>query len=196
MFEAEFGGVERDARCAATVGDRFREERLVVDFFAADRMAEFGEMNADLMGTAGFESALKKRVTIEKLDWLDVSDRSLADVGQVGAATTAVATIADQARFDSLFLDPARNDGEITTRDRVQAELLAKMAFGFNGTGEDHQTTGLAIEPMDWPDLWQLNLAAAPLWMAFGWRLLLAALTRDHLRNEFIESRLDLFALL
>jgi len=76
--EAEFGGVESEAGSGdlrrytspltlalfppRRIFDPGEMEFRAIDFFAADRVALFGEVDADLMGAAGFEFVLDEGV--------------------------------------------------------------------------------------------------------------------------------------
>ena len=68
----------RRARGGAFVCARLALERPIVDTFAAHRVTEFGEMNADLMGTAGLEAARDERVMRQSFFCMNVRDGGFA----------------------------------------------------------------------------------------------------------------------
>ena len=120
----------------------------MVDFVAADRMAQLGKMDADLMGAARLQPAFDQRVIAQKFQGPDVRYRGLADVGQGRAAAAAVAPIADQAVGDRLGLDPARHHRQIAAMRGMLAKLLRQELLGLAGPGEDDQAAGVAVQPM------------------------------------------------
>src|SRR3989442_15699305 len=62
MVEAEAGGVQRDARRAATVRKRAAVRRTVVDPFATQRGASLAEVDAHLMCPPRLQATLDQRV--------------------------------------------------------------------------------------------------------------------------------------
>ena len=93
VLEAEFGGVEGQPRGAAFVLEHLAVGPLRVHLVAADRVAGFREVNADLVRAARFQPAREQRVTRQPLLDRDVRDRFLPNVGQsrAAAATDAFA---------------------------------------------------------------------------------------------------------
>ena len=74
--EGKFGGVEGVAGSGADVGVGRLAWRMGVEFFAAERMADFGEVYADLVGAAGFEAAFDDGVVAEMFHGADVGNGS------------------------------------------------------------------------------------------------------------------------
>ena len=70
-------------------------------------MADFGEVDADLVRAAGFQAAFDDRVAGELLHGADVGDRPLRALrrfAQRRAAAQAVAAVADEPGVDRLRL--------------------------------------------------------------------------------------------
>src|SRR5262249_3011074 len=65
----------------------------------------------------------------------------------------------DQARDDFLGPQVAWDNGEITARDRMGAELLPQPLFGGEGAGENHQAAGAFVEAMHDTQAGQRSLA-------------------------------------
>src|SRR5258708_5507019 len=112
MEETQFGGVKGKPRGVAFVLEPCAVRFVQIDFVAANGMAELGQVYADLMGPAGFQTAGKDGVALEPFDHVHVGDRVLALVGEVSAAAPAVAAVADEARGDSLFAKKSDDDGQ------------------------------------------------------------------------------------
>ena len=99
-------------------------------------MADFGQVNADLMRAARFQPAFDDRVAGELLHRPDVRDRPLCAFGRFAqrrAAAEAVAAVADQPGVDRLrLLDAAVDDGHIGPLHFVPGEhadqLLLRLA--------------------------------------------------------------------
>ncbi len=96
MDEAQFGGVQGEAGCTAFVGAYVSFHIAVIHFLAADRVAELGEMNANLVRATGFQSTRNQRVTRKPFGCFDVSDRCFSGPRRLAAAAASVATITHQ----------------------------------------------------------------------------------------------------
>lgn len=72
--EGELSGVEGVSRGAAGVLLRLAAEGMGINFFAAEAVAEFRKVNADLMGAAGFEAAFEDGVMGKMLEGANVGD--------------------------------------------------------------------------------------------------------------------------
>jgi hypothetical protein len=77
-----------------------------------------------------------------------VRDRALAFTGRDAAAAPAVASVADQLRFDPSRFRLAAHQGNVGSVRRVIAELIAEMFGGNRIAGEDDQSAGVAIQPV------------------------------------------------
>src|SRR2546421_984651 len=138
MHESENARVEHRAR-------RFDlRTRVVADIhaFADQRVAELGQMDANLMLPPGFEAALDQGRTRERSDRPDVRDRTLrlgrnSSPGSpevaVGAAES-VAAIHDQVGFDALRGDRAethlvmdRRSEEHTSELQSRSDLVCRL---------------------------------------------------------------------
>jgi hypothetical protein len=99
MGESESMGVQCVAR------ERDFEWRIVpgsIDGLADDRMSDFGQVDADLVGTAGLQSACEAGRRVAKfLDDLIVRDGGSAVHGSASYPSPAIASIGDQRQIDS-----------------------------------------------------------------------------------------------
>jgi hypothetical protein len=74
MMKSEAGGVEGLARSIACVGLWWLALDVRIDLLAAERVTDFGEVDADLVRSARFEAALQDRVTGQVLERTEVGD--------------------------------------------------------------------------------------------------------------------------
>src|SRR6516162_8460783 len=88
--------------------------------------------------------------------------RFLPDIGLIGAAAPAVATIAEEARGDPLRRNEAGHHGEITADDGMGVELFTQAALGGHRAREDNESARLLIEPLDDPQTLQRPFADPP----------------------------------
>src|SRR5439155_2538829 len=114
--------------------------------FAAARVTQLGQVNANLMRPAGFPPTTDYGIPGQLFNKLNVRDGLFADARQLGAATAAIAAISDQAGGNALRRKQARNDRQISAKDSVGTKLLSQSSFGRDGASEDHQAAGLLID--------------------------------------------------
>src|SRR3954447_4295808 len=119
MNESELRGVKCLAGCAAGIGHWRLTGRMRVELFAAERVADLGKVNADLVRPAGFEAAFEDGVVVQMFHWADMRHGSLRALRQAltpalcrreresDAAAEAVAAIAGQPGVDRLRFDAA-----------------------------------------------------------------------------------------
>ena len=149
MLEAEFGGVQHEPWGEAGVGDDFAGRQLAVDLVAANRVARFAQVDADLVRPPRFQPALQERVAGQRLDRRNVRHGPLALAGERRTPPPAVATVFDEDRRDRLRRHRPGDQRQIPPRHGVQLELQAQAAFGVGTPGEDEQPARLLVEPVD-----------------------------------------------
>src|SRR6266487_3128671 len=101
------------------------------------------------MRPAGFQLTANERITSQFFDQFNIGDRLLADTRQLGAAATAVASIADQTSSYALRLDRAENNGKISSKNGVRTELLSQTLLRRNGARENHQAACFFVDPVN-----------------------------------------------
>jgi hypothetical protein len=74
--EGEGGGVEGLAGSATGFGLRRLADFMRVDFFSAETVADFGQVDADLMCAARFKAAFEDGVVAEVIEGADVGNRA------------------------------------------------------------------------------------------------------------------------
>src|SRR5258708_40334186 len=95
----------------------------VIDFFATDRVTQFGQVYANLVRPPRLQAARQERVSAQTLDDVNVGNRLLTLFWKVGAAAPAVAPVAHQIGAYPLRRDRPGHDREVAARDRVRVEL-------------------------------------------------------------------------
>ena len=138
-------------RGAALVLEHLAVRPLRVHLVAADRVAGFREVNANLVRAARFQPAREQRVTRQPLLDRDVRDRFLPNVGQSRAAAATVPAILNQVRAERLGAQDARHDRQVAADDRVFAELQAEGALRQHRPREDDQPARFLVEPVNDP---------------------------------------------
>ena len=128
-----------------------------VHAFADQRMAEFGQVDPNLMLASGFEAAFDQRGAGQGSDRPDVRNRSFC-LDRSGALRTAevsmraaqsVATIQQEKRFDPLRGDGAVRNGVIDAIDGVLAELRCQRALRMGSPRKHHQAARILVESMN-----------------------------------------------
>lgn len=152
MDESQFGRVQCQPWSSTKVAQRLLEQRLAIDFVAADVVSSFGQMNADLVCPTGFQPAGDHRIAGQLFDRLHMCDGSLADRGESCAAATPIAAVAHQPQVDGLGGNIAMGHCQISSMDRMPAKLLDESPFGQGGAGEHHQPARFAVEAVDGAD--------------------------------------------
>lgn len=112
-------------------------------------MAGFAEVDSDLVGSAGLQTAFDFCVfASDRLNRGDVSDCALgARTGTTAA--DAVPSIANKGRFDRhRLLDPSMYDCDIRSLDCMLLEHTDERDRGFAIEREQHQPARIPIEPM------------------------------------------------
>jgi hypothetical protein len=82
MYKSQLRGMEGQARSAARVNLGGTAWLSIVYFFPANRMAELRQMNANLVRSAGFQSAAYDRIMAKLFDGLDIGNRFFANAMQ------------------------------------------------------------------------------------------------------------------
>ena len=96
MFETQIDRVQCHPAYLAVVDHwRFPQSTAVFDV-ATDRMTEFGQVDTNLIGTSGFQTAFQLAVLSNLLQCSKVCYRPFALCCVGGAAAQAVASIANQ----------------------------------------------------------------------------------------------------
>src|SRR5438552_3910639 len=129
MREAKFGCVQGKARGAAFIDNRRALQWAIVDALAADGMAEFPQMDANLVRAPRLQPARDERVSGQGFLDGDVGDGFFAGVFQRRTTAPAVAAIAHQNALDRSRRDLAFDDSEIAPHDGVLAELMSQAAL-------------------------------------------------------------------
>jgi len=153
MVETKAGGVQCQAGSAALVWDWLAVHGPIVNALAADGSAAFPKVNAELVRTACLEPALDQRVIPQLFQDVHMSDRPLTLSGLGAASAAAVASVSDQARFDTPRFRPTADDGPVTAFGTMRAKLPAKVAFGSNGARENDEPRSFLIEPVNCSNL-------------------------------------------
>ncbi len=131
-------GVKHEARGVAAVGDRLAGRGGAVLWIAAERMALFGEVNSDLMRSAGFQPALNERVIAKCFQREDVRYGRFAAFRVGCASAPAVAAVVRDQRLDPLRDRMTKNDCVISALEVVRAEQVGQRLLRGGRASEDH----------------------------------------------------------
>src|SRR5207253_3005875 len=126
--------------------------RPIVDALSAQGRPGLAEVDAYLVRPPGFKATLNQGVLSERFHHADMRHRPLPHSRLGRAAAPAVAAVADQIRLNPPRLGPAANHGQVAPLDRVRPKLPAQARLGFAAEGEDDESTGLFIQPVDRAD--------------------------------------------
>ena len=149
MFKSESLGVKRLAMEGGLAAGAVAG---TVDRVSDDGVPDIGEMDADLVGPAGFEPACDERGhRSETFDDAIMGDGVLALAGHASDASAEVAAIGDQGSVHGAGGggDAALDNGDILALDVVGLEKFLKSADGFGSTGQGEGARGVHIEPVD-----------------------------------------------
>lgn len=127
MIEGQGGRVEGLSRSTACVLDRRSIGQFAIDCIAAQDVAGFGQVDTDLVGTAGFQLAFDQAVGSDFFDRSDVRDRALlggiGGIDSCGLGTAvSIATVADQHGVEGLLLGMPVHDGMVLADHPVMLE--------------------------------------------------------------------------
>src|SRR4051812_36940067 len=104
MLKTQLGSMQEQTRTIASQHG-FSTRPFDVDLFAANRVAELAQMDADLMCASCFQPARKESKTRQALQHAYMGDRLFPGARRATAAP-AVASIACELRTDHLRLHP------------------------------------------------------------------------------------------
>src|SRR5262249_39980457 len=140
MEEAEPGRVEAEA------ADRVA--RAAVEAVADDRMAQLGELDAELVAPSGPEAQLEERRVGPACHHPVVRDGGPAGLG---VAPDAQPLVLDEpgGQRAGVGADPALDDGGVDAPGAPLLELGLEVALGPGGRGEDQETGRFPVEAVD-----------------------------------------------
>ena len=154
MFERQLSGVECHSANAAFVFDRRHAEWAAIFDVSADRMAEFGKMDADLIRATGFQRAFDftVRLLVNRLECLkrfEMSRRVFSDRSIRRASAKSIAAVPDELRCDRLIFNFPRDQCQVFSNSRVLSKLMDDFGLSFLVASENKQPAGVAIDAMD-----------------------------------------------
>src|SRR5439155_15715517 len=115
-----------------------------------DRMPERRELGAELTPPPRHEHQLEHRRAPGALEHAVAGDRFLA-AASVAREPNAQGAVLDEGSGERALrvADDALHAGHVDTLGRARAKLRLERLLHREGSGEDEQTGGLTIEPMD-----------------------------------------------
>jgi hypothetical protein len=123
--------------------------RAVVDALAAQWRATLAQMNANLMRTAGLESAFDECMVSELLHDPHMCNSVLAGFGRRCTPAPAISPVSNQIRFEAARRRAAANHSQVATLDGVRAKLTAEIALGLRRSGKHQQSARLLVETVN-----------------------------------------------
>ena len=125
-----------------------------VGLVGEDRVADVGQVDADLVGPARLRLAAHQGEAPEPLDHLVEGHRLLAAVlGAADRHLLAVGRVEADRPLDvvAVALGDARHQRQVFLVDRPLLELGGELAVGQVVLGDEQQARGVAVEPVDDP---------------------------------------------
>jgi len=136
--------------------------RIAVDRVPQHRVAQVGEVNANLVGAPRPQLRLRERGPREPLQWPhDGLSRAPARPRRQGGAAGPRARAADPARDKLLAFQVPAHERDVATLHRVGAELALQVLGGRVGKGQHHHARGVPVETVHDQDA--PVMAGAPL---------------------------------
>jgi hypothetical protein len=148
MIEAQDGSMQRQSGRAAVVRQGLAVHGTIVNPFAAQRRSAFSQVNAHLVGAAGFQATFDQHKVAQVFHDADVRYGALPGTGSGSTATSAIASILNQTGLDPPFPDPTADDCQVTALDGVSAKLFSQVALGRRRPAENHQAASIAVQPV------------------------------------------------
>src|SRR5262249_35187889 len=157
VFKTEACRVKGQSGRAAIVRERLAVNRAVVDSFTTERHSGLAQMNAHLVGAAGFQPAFDQRVISQLLDRTHMRDGPLARAGLRSASAPAIPSVGNQIRFDARIFRPTANYAQVAPLYVVSSKLATKIPLGQWRESENHESARLLIEPVNRPQAANLS---------------------------------------
>lgn len=116
--------------------------------FAAEGVAALGEMNANLVGTAGLQVTVAQAAPVVLFQHANIGDRDLSFLAGLAAAT-AIPPVFDEAGFVAALGWISHDKGEVSSKNGMPGELLDQLLAGRGVSGEHQEPAGISIESMN-----------------------------------------------
>jgi hypothetical protein len=153
VHESKLGRMKYLSRRSAGIVFGRLTESMGIELLAAQAMADFGQVNANLVRATSFQSAFDNGVIAEVLHRPHVCDSLLGALGSLAlwrAAAEAIAAVANEPGVDGLrLIDPAMYDGHVRSLDLVSGEHADELLLGLGRARENHQAAGIPVEAVD-----------------------------------------------
>ena len=138
--------------------------RAAVGRVAGQRVADRGEVGADLVGAAGLQPRLQVALARQQLEHLEMGARlprgGAGDRHPVALALGAADRGVDRPGARG---EPAAGQRQVDAFDLALADRLLQRRVGLVGAGDDQQAAGAAVEPVDDPRPLRVLAAAEQL---------------------------------
>src|SRR5262249_3694521 len=133
-----------------------------VDALADDRVAGFGEVDADLVRAPGLELASDERCSREGAKGLDVGDGKLALLAEARGAAQSVAPILDEVAAKRLLFDASVREREVAPVHGPRAQLRREDLLRGERPRKNDEPTRLLVEALHDAERRRRTLAARP----------------------------------
>lgn len=150
MYKSQFSSVQSEPRSTGVIGKCFRPERAPVFDISAERLPAFSQLNADLIGAAGFEATFEFAEATQLSERPNVSDHGQAvpRLPVVHASPQPISPVTNLNGSQSLRGDFPWDDAEVTAMDTMSGKLPNQGSLSRFGTGEDHYAARFPINTM------------------------------------------------
>ena len=148
VSKSQFGGVQGQSRRLALVRLRRCPIGSPVFHIPTQWMADFRQLDADLIGSAGFQPTFKFRIIPSNFQRLNVGDHVPPGLVFAAAATQAIATVPDLIGPKRSGFQMTRHDAEVTSKCLVRCKLGDQPLLCLGRAGKDQNPAGLTVNPV------------------------------------------------
>jgi hypothetical protein len=143
--------VQCQTRCAGIIGNLRGTKRAPVFDVSTEWQSEFGQLNADLVGAASFQSAFKFAEPSEASEGADMGNHGKPPfrIFVAGRTPQPIAPITNLNGPQSLCGKFLRDDTEVTAMHRVCRELADQLLLGGFGSSKDDDPAGFTVNSVN-----------------------------------------------
>lgn len=163
MYDTKFRRVQRESWCFGVI--RYFSSMVWAAIFdiSAKRVAEFRQLNADLVGTTSFQSAFKFSECGEFPKRADVCHHVAAiDIQILSTAPQAVASIANLNGSQCLCSEESWDDAQVSAVDGVGSELANEQILSDFCAGEEDDAAGFTVNAMHGKQFCGVGIGCSP----------------------------------
>jgi hypothetical protein len=149
--KSKLGGMQGKAWCFGVIRNLRGTKRTAVFHVATERLTDFRQLNADLVGAACFESAFELGEVPDPAKRSDVSDhrKTGSRFVIVRSAPQPVTAVTNLHGTQGLCGDVSGDNAQIAAMDRVRCKLANQFPLCEFCPCKNHDATGLTVDPVN-----------------------------------------------